>query len=152
LFCLIAPNLCYVQCHADYVVVSAIYPLAISYSRIGNAIPVDFRSKYPIRDMGWGDQSLLEPLFKEQRTGQLTVVAMHLREYPLSMLWLKLWFHKFMFFPPLDGPGFFFIVRNWMGLSHELEDFRESWRDSRTKKKTSSSIANKVLSSKGGRR
>ena len=152
LLCLIAPSQCYVQCHADYVVVSAIYPLAISYARIGNAIPVDFRSRYPINRMGWSDQSLMEPLFKEQQTGQLTVVAMHLREYPLHMLWLKLWFHKFMFFPPKDGPGFLFIVRNWLALSHELEDFRESWRESRTKKKTSSSIASKVLSSKGGRR
>lgn len=152
LFCLIAPALCYVQCHADYVVVSAIYPLAISYARIGNAVPVDFRARYPINKMGWGEQSLMEPLFKEQKTGQLTVVAMHLREYPLNMLWLKLWFHRFMFFPPRDGPGFLFIVSNWMGLSHELEDFRNSWRESRTRKKSTSSIASKVLSSKGDRR
>jgi hypothetical protein len=151
-FCLIAPSLCYVQCHADYVVISAIYPLAISYARIGNAIPVDFRSRYPISRMGWSDQSLMEPLFKEQKTGQLTVVALHLREYPLQMWWLRLWFHKYMFFPQKDGPGFLFIVRNWMALSHELEDFRETWRESRTKKKPASSIASKVLSSKGGRR
>jgi hypothetical protein len=152
LLCLIAPSFCYVQCHADFVVVSAIYPLAISYARIGNAVPVDFRSRYPFNQMSWGEQNLMEPLFKEQNTGQLTVVAMHLREYPLHMRWLRLWFNKFMFFPAKDGPGFLFIVRDWMALSNELEDFRTSWRAGRSKKKTTSSIASKILSSKGGRR
>lgn len=146
IFSLTAPAFCYVQCHADYVIVSAIYPLAISYARIGNAVPVNFNTKYPLRRQNWNQRSFLEPLFYEQKTGELTVVAMQLTKYPLPLQWLRLWLNPYMFFPPKDGPGFLFIVRNWMALSHELEDFRETWRARRASRKLKGpSLASEIL-------
>jgi hypothetical protein len=150
---LVAPTFCYVQCHADYVVIStATYRLSISYARVGNVVPVHFGSKYPLSRQGWSQRGFLEPLFRDQKTGQLTVVSMQLKKYPLPVPWLKLWFNDYMFFPPHDGPGFLFMVSDWMALSHELEDFRENWRARRsTKGIRRASIASEVLS-KGDRR
>jgi hypothetical protein len=152
LLCLIAPAFCYVQCHPDFVVVSAIYPLAISYTRIGNTIPINFNTKYPLKQQSWSQRSFLEPLFYEQRSGELTVVGMQLSEYPLPKVWLQLWLNRYMFFPPRDGAGFLFIVRDWMLLSHELEDYRDAWRvrrNSRGLKKNS--LASEVMQ-KGNRK
>jgi hypothetical protein len=153
IFTLIAPGFYYVQCHPNYVVISAVYPLAISYSRIGNTVPVNFATKHPFRRQSWSEQRLLAPLFYEQGTGQLTVVAMQLKGYPLPPFWLRFWFHKYMFFPYQDGPGFLFNVRNWMALSHEIEDYREAWRERRMARrlKKGGSVASQVLK-KGERR
>ncbi len=152
IFGLIAPAFCYVQCYPNYIVISALYPLAISYSRVGNAVPINFNTKYPLSRQSWSERNFLEPLFYEQKTGQLTVVGMQLREYPLPLPWLKLWFNKFMFFTKQDGPGFLFLVRNWMALSHEIEDYREAWRSRRFRKTRGVSVASRVLASKGDRK
>lgn len=153
IFCLVAPALCYIQCQADFLVIStATYRLSISYARVGNVVPLHFGSKYPLSRQGWSQRGFLEPLFREQRTGQLTVVAMQLKKYPLPVPWLKLWFNDYMFFLPQDGPGFLFMVRDWMGLSHEIEDYRENWRARRASKGLRrTSIASQILS-KGDRR
>lgn len=152
IFSLIAPSLCYVQCYPDFVVVSAVYPLAISYSRIGNAVPINFGTKYPLNQQSWDQRNFLEPLFMEQKTGQLTVVGMHLSEYPLAKAWLRLWLNRYMFFPPREGAGFLLMVRNWLLLSHELEDYRDAWRARRASRKTKGhSVAGNILA-KGDRR
>jgi hypothetical protein len=149
---MIAPSFCYVQCHPDYVVVSAVYPLAISYARIGNAVPINFNTKYPLNRQTWSQRTFLEPLFFEQQTGQLTVVGMQLSEYPLPKVWLRLWLNHYMFFPPREGAGFYFIVRDWMLLSQELEDFRDHWRTRRNSRgQKGHSIAGDVLK-QGGRK
>ncbi|MBM4423007.1 MAG: hypothetical protein FJ030_06390 [Chloroflexi bacterium] len=150
---LAAPRRCYVQCHADYVLIStATYRLSISYSRVGNIVPVHFGGKYPLSRQGWSQRTFLEPLFREQATGQLTVVAMQLKKYPLPLPWLKLWFNDYMFFLRQDGAGFLFMVRDWMALSHELEDYRENWRARRSARGAKGvSVASRVLS-KGDRR
>jgi len=151
-FSLIAPSLCYVQCYPDFVLVSAVYPLAISYSRIGNAVPMNFGMKYPLRLQSWNQRNFLEPLFLEQRTGELTVVGMQLSQYPLSKVWLRLWLNNYMFFPPKEGAGFLLMTRNWMQLSQELEDYRDAWRARRaTRKAKGHSVAGDILA-KGDRR
>ncbi len=145
---LVAPSFCYVQCRPSYVVIRALFfRLAISYSRIGNIVPANFATKYPLQRQGWIENMLLEPLFHEQHSGQLTVVAVNLKQYPLPYPLLRLMFSKYMFFPPRDGLGFLFIVGNWLLLSHELEDYRDAWRARRMTRKTTvgSTVASQVL-------
>jgi hypothetical protein len=150
LLSLIGPSFSYVQCRADYIVIrSLLFRLAISYSRIGNVVPINFGTKYPFRRQGWSQRTFLEPLFTEQGTGQLTVVAMQLKQYPMPLIFLN----RYIFFVPQDGPGFLFIVRNWMALSHEIDDYREAWRVRRAarKSKSTTSIASEIIM-KGDRR
>lgn len=154
LMSLIGPSFSYVQCRADYVVIrSLLFQLAIAYSRIGNVVPINLGTKYPFRRQNWSQRSFLEPLFTEQGTGQLTVVALQLKQYPLPLPVLKFFLNRYMFFIPQDGPGFFFIVRNWMALSHEIEDYREAWRVRRAarKAKSTTSLASEIIM-KGNRR
>ncbi len=129
---LIAPFLCYVQCHAKYLLISTpVYRLSVSYSRIDMVTAVNFGQQYPFSRQRWSQRRFLEPLFFE-RSGQLTVVAVWVRQYPLPLRWLKLWFTDYMFAP--DSPGFLFMVNDWMGLSHQIEDYRSAWRERRASK------------------
>lgn len=154
LMSLIGPSFSYVQCRADYVVIrSLLFRLAISYSRIGNVVPINFGSKYSFYRQNWSQRTFLEPLFTDQQTGQLTVVAMQLKQYPLPLTVLRIFLNRYMFFIRQDGPGFFFIVHNWMALSHEIEDYREAWRARRAARraKGTTSLASEIIM-KGDRR
>src|SRR5574341_669873 len=103
LISLIGPSFSYVQCRADYVVIrSLLFRLAISYSRIGTVVPVNFGTKYSYYRQNWSQRTFLEPLFTEQKTGQLTVVAMQLKQYPLPLSVLKIFLNRYMFFIPQD--------------------------------------------------
>lgn len=127
---LVAPALCYVQCRADYLLIGTpVYRLSISYARIGSVTAVNFGQKYPFHRQKWSQRRFLEPLFLEQKTGQLTVVAVAVKQYPLPLRWLKLWLTDYMFAP--DAPGFLFMVRDWMALSQQIEDYRSAWRERR---------------------
>ena len=148
---LIAPALCYVQCRADYVLISTpVYRLSISYSRIGGVAAVNFGQKYPFRRQKWSQRRFLEPLFLEQRTGQLTVVAVWVKQYPLPLRWLKLWFNDYMFAP--DAPGFLFMVGDWMALSRQIDDYRDAWRERRYGKKMREASAAIRILTKGDKR
>jgi hypothetical protein len=78
---------------------------------------------------------------------------MQLKQYPMSLTLLRIFLNRYMFFVSQDGPGFYFIVRNWMALSHEIEDYREAWRMRRASRKAkgTTSIASEIIM-KGDRR
>lgn len=148
-FSLVAPVFCFVQCRADYLLVSTpFYRLTISYSRLGSITPVNFGTKYPFNQQRWSQRRFLGPLFREQKTGQLTVVSVEVKKFPLPLWWLKLWFNDYMFNP--TAAGFLFMVADWLALSHQLEDYREAWRSRRTAKTTYASAASRIL--KGDKR
>ena len=148
---LVAPTLCFVQCRADQIIIStAVYRVSISYARVSGIKPLSVGVIYPLKKQGWSQRRFLRPLFHEQKTGQLTAVGMELTKYPLPIRWLKLWFNEYMFMP--GTPGFLFIVRDWMSLSRQIEDYREQWRARHSTKVVKSvSIASEVLS-KGDKR
>jgi hypothetical protein len=43
----------------------------------------------------------------------------------LPRWWLRLWLSKYLLTP--DGSGFVFVVKDWMGLSQEIDSFRGNW-------------------------
>lgn len=141
---LVGPALSYVQCHASYLLISTpFYRLSVGYSRIDMITAVNFAQAYPLSRQGWSQRRFLEPLYYEP-TGQLTVVAVWVREYPLPLRWLKLWFTDYMFTP--DSPGFLFMVNDWMALSHQIEDYRDAWRERRARRHTKDiSPAHRIL-------
>ncbi len=146
---LIAPALCFVQCRADHLLISTtVYRVTVSYSRLGNITPVNFDGEYPLNQQPWSQRRFLKPLYREQRTGQLTALSVELKKYPLPLRWLKLWFTAYMFMP--RATGFLFLVNDWLALSRQIGDYREQWR-ARLKNKGdgASSIAGQLLSNKG---
>ncbi|MEK7784139.1 MAG: hypothetical protein AAB658_01780 [Chloroflexota bacterium] len=148
---LIAPALCYVQCRADYLLISTpVYRLSISYSRIGSVTAVNFGQKYPFHRQKWSQRRFLEPLFLEQKTGQLTVVAVWVKQYPLPLRWLRLWLTDYMFAP--DAPGFLLMVSDWMALSRQIDDYRDAWRERRYGKKMREASAAIRILTKGDKR
>lgn len=109
----------WVECREDHVRIQApIHPLAISYSRIRSvrAAPlaqlfgISKRSSAP----GW-----LRPYLGR------TSVVVDLTSYPLSRRWLRLWFSPYLLSP--EGPGIVLVVKDWMTLSRQLDDYRSRW-------------------------
>ena len=141
---LIAPAFCYVQCFADYVLIATpFYRLSISYLRLGQVAAVNFGTQYPLSKQNELEQVLLTPLFKEQGTGELTVVGVPVKKFPLPVPWLKFWFSKFMFMP--RDLGLLFMTPDWMGLSREIEVYRHDWMQRRRRKEVKLSPASQIL-------
>ena len=141
---LIAPAFCYVQCFADYLLIATpFYRMNISYLRLGQVSAVNFGTQYPLSKQKELEQLLLTPLFKEQRTGELTVVGVPVKKFPLPIRWLKFWFSRYMFMP--RDPGLLFMTPDWMGLSRELEVYRHDYLERRRRKEVKLSPASQIL-------
>lgn len=127
----VGPRLAYVQCRPDYLLVSIpTYRLAISYGRIRSVRPVDFSESYKIAQQGWSQRRFLGSLYKHAHSGQLTVLEMELKSFPLSKRWLKVWLNRYMFAVKMEG--LFLLVDEWMSLSRDIELYRGEYVRQRT--------------------
>jgi hypothetical protein len=117
LYTLIGPALAYVQCFPTHLRVSTpLFRLAISYSRMGTARPVQFTPW----DVRWSQRRFLEPFLGA------TALLLDLKRYPLSERWLRLWLNEYMF--PHNATGLIFHTPDWMALSREIESYRSEWK------------------------
>jgi len=117
IYALVGPSLSYVQCRPTHLMLSTpLFRMAISYNRIRTTRPVPFD---PVQ-VPWSDQRLVEP-FREQ-----TQIAIDLSRYPIKRRWLRFFLIRYML--PNDFVGLLFLVRDWMGLSRNLEAFRVAWQ------------------------
>lgn len=111
------PPLAFVQCRPTHLLVSTpLFRVAISYNRIRTTRPVPFEPAM----RGWGDHQIAGPYL-----GQ-TMVALDLSRYPIARRWLRLFLMKYLL--PKDFIGFQFLVRDWMGLSLNIESHRAAWK------------------------
>jgi len=116
-YALIGPRLSYVQCRPNHLLLSTpLFRLTISYNRIHTTRPVPFNPD-PIR---WSDHRLVGPFL-----GQ-TQVAMDLNRYPISRRWLRFFLIDYLL--PTNFVGLQFLVRDWMGLSLNIEAHRAAWK------------------------
>ena len=121
LFAMLARNMGYVQARQDHLrLVTPFLRLKISYRRIRSVHPAEFHQLYPPAEAGWAERRLLEPFYGD------TAVVVELDAYPLSPGMLRFFLPPQMFYT--QGPGFVFIVTDWMALSTEVDSMRGVFR------------------------
>lgn len=131
LFSYIGPKLAFVQCRPKFMLVSTpLYRIALSYGRMRSARPTDFTESYPIDSQKWSQRRFLRSLFKYADAGQLTAIEVELKKFPFSERWLRLWMSRYMF--AVKSDGLLLLVRDWMSLSREIEDYRGAYVRRRT--------------------
>lgn len=115
-----ARRLAWVQCRPGYLrIQTPIVPLAISYGRIQLARLSTLAEVVRIAGRKARKWQWLRPHWGR------TVLVLELGKYPVSKAWLRLWFSPFLLTPNITG--FVFIVKDWMALSRQLDDFRTQY-------------------------
>ena len=120
LYSLLARQAAYVQCQPNYVqICTPFLPVAVSYKRIVQVRPVEFRSQLPQARMKSTQRRLLDPFLTH------TVIVLELKGFPMSERRLRTWLPWFMF--AKDVTGFVLTVDDWMALSRQISVFSDRW-------------------------
>ena len=128
IFTFLSRRTAWVQCRRNHLrIQTPIYPLAVSYGRIKEVIPQSFSQVFNPSEEKAARRSWLRPYWGK------TALVVRLSKYPVSKVWLRLWFSPYLLSP--DTPGFVFLVEDWMGLSRQIDDFRTTWEKYRIKKR-----------------
>jgi hypothetical protein len=116
----VARWLAFVRCRPNTLLIQVpLYQVVVSYGRVRLTRSAEFAHVFPPRQQTWSQRRLLEPLWGR------TVVVVETTGLPLPRWWLRLWLSKYLLTP--DGSGFVFVVKDWMGLSQEIDSFRGNW-------------------------
>lgn len=116
-----ARKLYYVKTFPDHLrLVTPFLKLKISYRRILSSLPVDIKRYVQSSDVKKTDRKALKTYFGK------TALIVKLNGFPLSPLVLRFFLPGTMFLP--GDQGMLLIVKDWMGLSTELDSVSESWR------------------------
>ena len=125
LFAFVAQRMGYVQAKTDILLVAMpLFRLKISYQRLESSHPVELVQIFSPRIMRWADKRFMRPYFTK------TVVAVVLNDYPISKMILKMFLPKYAFHPQ-ENAGLIFIVKDWMDLSTEIDNYRTLAREQR---------------------
>ena len=128
IFTFLSRRTAWVQCRANHLrIQTPIYPLTVSYGRIKEVIPQSFSQVFDPSKEKAARRNWLRPYWGK------TALVVRLSKYPVSKVWLRLWFSPYLLSP--DTPGFVFLVEDWMGLSRQIDDFRTTWEKYRIKKR-----------------
>ena len=131
IYAYLARRLAWVQCRPNHLrIQTPFYPLVISYSRVKWARPNPFYKVFDPRKEKEARLRWLRPYWGK------TVIVVELSKYPMSKVWLRLWFSPYLLVP--DTPGFVFLVEDWMALSRQVDDFRTTWEARRTARRQAS--------------
>ncbi len=123
-----ARRLSWVQCRANHLrIQTPFYPLVISYNRIKAVRPNPFHKVFDPLEEKEARRRWLLPYWREM------VIVVELSKYPMSKAWLRLWLNPYLLRP--DSPGFVFLVEDWMALSRQVDEFRNTWGMRRTERR-----------------
>jgi hypothetical protein len=121
----LARRLAWVQCRPNHLrIQTPLYPLVVSYSRIKGVRPQTFAQVFDPAGEKKARRRWLHPYWGR------TALVLDLSKYPMARAWLRLWFSPYLLAP--DFTGFVFLVKDWMALSRQLDDFRSDWEMRRT--------------------
>jgi hypothetical protein len=124
-YAFMARRMAWVQCKPNHLrIQTPIYPLSVSYARIKVVRPSELAHIFDPSKEKPGRREWLRPYWG------MTAVVVEISKYPISKGWLRLWFSRYMFSP--EATGFVFLVEDWMTLSRQLDDFRNTWELQRT--------------------
>jgi hypothetical protein len=128
-FTWLSPYLAYVQILEDHLhLQTPFYRIDIAYEHIHNTRPVEVQKLFPSSRLSSGQQDFLKPFYGR------TALAVDLQGLPPPNFTLRLFFHRFTFSP--DALGMVLIVKDWLGLSHQLSTRIDAWRMARSKHPT----------------
>jgi hypothetical protein len=124
LIVLITRNLAFVQARPGHILVAApLFRMRIGYQRVRAVHPVMLAKVYAKRRLGWANKRFLRPFFND------TVLTVTTRGLPMSRSMISLFMTKYILHPSENG--FVFAVKDWMGLSTEIESTMGRWRGER---------------------
>jgi len=116
----------YVQCRLDGLLVQTPFQhVKIPYEEIRLTRPTQFYHLFPPDDQRWTQRSFLAPLWGK------TAVVVEMDKLPVRAGWLRMWMGKYMVCS--DVVGIALLVRDWMGLRSELDEFITTYRRLQTK-------------------
>ncbi|MEP0805777.1 MAG: hypothetical protein HRF47_09820 [Chloroflexota bacterium] len=118
-FFLIIRQIAYVQPFRGYLkVVTPFLRFNISYKRLIKTTTAEMHQLFPPRSMSGWMRDIFEPLASQ------TALVLELKSYPLPPLILRLFLSRFFFKD--KTPHLVLLVKDWMGLSTEIDSFRTS--------------------------
>ncbi|MBN1136644.1 MAG: hypothetical protein JXM73_08655 [Anaerolineae bacterium] len=116
----------YVQCRLDGLLVQTPFQrVKIPYAQIRLTRPTQLYHLFPPDKQRWTQRSFLAPLWGK------TVVVIEMDKLPHRAGWLRTWMGKYMVCS--DVTGLALLVRDWMGLRSELDEFIAVQRRPRAK-------------------
>lgn len=120
-----APRVTHVRCEPTGLRLQGpLMPLLISYRRVEQTRPAQMAQIFdPQKDK----RARRWPI----RYWNMTAVVVELKGFPVSRLWLRLWFDPHLF---LSGKnGLVLLVEDWMGLSQQLDGALSTYRARRSR-------------------
>lgn len=117
IFFLIIRQIAYIRPFPGYIkLVTPFMRLNISYKRLHKTTTAEMRYLFPPKSMSGWMRDIFAPLASQ------TAVVLELKSYPVSPLLLRLFLSRFFFKD--KTPHFVILVKDWMGLSSEIDSFR----------------------------
>lgn len=117
IFFLLLRQAAYVQPKRGYIkVVTPFLRFNISYKRLMKTTTVEMHQLFPARSMSGWVREIFEPLASQ------TALVLELKSDPLPRWVLRLFLSRFFFKD--KTPHLVLLVRDWMGLSTEIDSFR----------------------------
>ncbi len=118
LFATLAIRRAYVACTPDLLIIrTPFYRTIVSYRRIGQILSVQVWQLFPRESLKGMGGPLVTPLLG------MAAIEVHMRAWPVSKRWLKLFLSPYMFSPRADA--WVFIVPNYSVLMRQIEHYRQ---------------------------
>ena len=117
----LARRMAWVQCKPNHLrIQTPVYPLVVSYGRIKGVRPQQFSQIFDPASEKAARRRWLHPYWGK------TALVVDMSRYPVSRIWLSLWFSPYLLAP--DSSSFVFLVEDWMALSQQVDDSRSAWQ------------------------
>jgi hypothetical protein len=117
IFFLIIRQIAYIQAFPGYIkLVTPFMRVNISYKRLIKTTSTEMRQLFPAKSMSGWMRDIFAPLASQN------ALILELKSYPVSPILLRMFLSRFFFKD--KTPHFVILVKDWMGLSAEIESFR----------------------------
>jgi len=117
IFFLVIRQIAYIQAFPGYIkLVTPFMRVNISYKRLHKTTTAEMRQLFPPKSMSGWMRDIFSPLASQ------TAIILELRSYPVSPTLLRMFLSRFFFKD--KTPHFVILVKDWMGLSTEIDSFR----------------------------
>lgn len=139
IFFLVIRQIAYIQPFPAYIkLVTPFLRVNISYKRLHKTTTNEMRQLFPPKNMSGWMRDIFEPLASQ------TAIVLELKSYPVSPFLLRMFLSRFFFKD--KTPHFVILVKDWMGLSTEIDSFRTGTEPNTTpvRKRTDDSILSRL--------
>ena len=119
IFFLAIRHMAYIQAFSGYIKLATPFMrVNISYKRLHKTTTAEMKQLFPPKSLrGWAfERDIFAPLASQ------TAIILELKSYPVSPALLRMFLSRFFFKD--KTPHFVILVKDWMGLSTEIDSFR----------------------------